>query len=218
MPIRAVVFDIGGILEVIPGGGDPTIRYPQMMAAWEKRLGMPEGELGAKVKAMDVALSSAGKDGGVGTCAEEEWLAELQRVTGWDQATMDAFMTDFWDIYCGTPNPPLAAYLAGLRPRYQTALLSNSFVGARREEEKRLRLSEITDLIVYSHEVGCSKPDPRIYAITCEQVGCQPEEIVFLDDAERNVAAAREYGIHAILFHDNEQAIADIEACLRDCS
>lgn len=216
MPIHAVVFDIGGILEVIPGGGDPTIRYPRMMAAWEQRLGMPEGALGARITEMDHALISAGKDGGVGTCTEEEWLAELRRVTGWDQATMDDFMTDFWDIYCGNPNPELAAYLASLRPRYQTALLSNSFVGARREEERRLRLSEITETIFYSHEVGFSKPDPRIYTIACERLGRRPEEIVFLDDAEPNVAAANDYGIHAILFRDNQQAIADIEACLRD--
>lgn len=218
MPIRAVVFDIGGILEVIPGGGDPTIRFPRMMAAWEQRLGMPEGALGAKVKAMDNALISAGKDGGIGTCSEEEWLMELQRVTGWDQPTMDAFMADFWDIYCGNPNPELATYLGSLRPRYTTALLSNSFVGARREEENRLRLSEIADLIIYSHEVGVAKPDPRIYRITCERLGCQPEEMVFLDDAEPNIVAARKYGIHTVLFRDNQQTIADIEACLRECA
>ncbi|MBF6589164.1 MAG: HAD family phosphatase [Ktedonobacterales bacterium] len=215
MAIRVVIFDIGGILEIIPGGGDPTIRFPEMMARWETRLGMPPGELGRQIREMDGRLISAGKDGDIGTCSEAEWREELRLVTGWDQPQVDAFMGDFWDVYCGHPNPELAAYLSGLRPRYQTALLSNSFDGARREEEKRYHFSEIADLIIYSHEVGVAKPDQRIYAAACERLEARPEEIVFLDDVERNVAAAAAYGLHAILFRDNAQAIADIQARLR---
>jgi hypothetical protein len=30
MPIRAVMFDIGGVLEVIPEGGDPATRFPAL--------------------------------------------------------------------------------------------------------------------------------------------------------------------------------------------
>ena len=73
---------------------------------------------------------------------------------------------------------------------------------------------EMTDLIIYSHEEGIEKPDRRAYELLCERLGAQPAEIVFLDDAEPNVAAARAFGIHAILFRDTSQAIADIKACL----
>ncbi|MBA3945788.1 MAG: hypothetical protein H0X37_14615 [Herpetosiphonaceae bacterium] len=41
------------------------------------------------------------------------------------------------------------------------------------------------------------------------------DEIIFLDDFEPNVAAAREFGMHTILFQDTTQAIADIRACLQ---
>jgi HAD superfamily hydrolase (TIGR01509 family) len=213
--IRAVVFDIGGILEVIAGGGDPTTQFPELVARWETRLGMPPGQLDARLTEVDERLRSRGKDGGDGTLSEAEWREEIHVATGWDQPHVEAFMRDFWDIYCGHPNPELAAYFGGLRPRYQTALLSNSFDGARREEEERFHFSALTDLIIYSHEEGVAKPDQRIYALACERLGRRPDEIVFLDDAERNVAAASAYGIHAIRFHDNAQAIADIDACLR---
>lgn len=214
MAIRAVVFDIGGILEIIPEGGDPTIRFPEMMARWETRLGIAAGELGGQIHAMDERLISAGKDGALGTCSEAEWLEALRLTTGWEQSQIDAFMRDFWDVYCGNPNPELAAYLGGLRPQYKTALLSNSFVGARREEEARLHLSEITECIIYSHEVGVAKPERRIFEITCERLEVRPSEVVFLDDIEPNVAAARELGIHAVLFRDTAQAIADVQAHL----
>ncbi|HEU0028238.1 MAG TPA: HAD-IA family hydrolase [Ktedonobacterales bacterium] len=214
MAIRAVVFDIGGILEVIPGGGDPTIRFPEMMAQWEMRCGMEPGELDRRLMAMSERFRSMGKDGGDGTLTEAEWRDEVRLATGWDQPQMDAFMRDFWDVYCGNPNPELAAYFGGLRPRYKTALLSNSFDGARREEEARYYLSQISDFIIYSHEVGVAKPDPRIYAITCERLGAQPHEMIFLDDSPGHIAAAGEYGIHGVVFQNNTQAIADIEALL----
>jgi putative hydrolase of the HAD superfamily len=214
MTIRAIVFDIGGILEFIPEGGDPTRRYPQMIARWEERLGLPAGELNSRITAMDERFSAAGKDGSIGTCTEEEWLAALGPATGMNQAQLDAYMRDFWDVYMGAPNTELIAYFKSLRPRYRTALLSNSFVGARREEEARFGFAAMTDLIVYSHEEGMSKPDRRIYERTWRRLGVQPHEMIFLDDVERNVLAARECGVHAIHFHDNAQAIAAIEALL----
>jgi epoxide hydrolase-like predicted phosphatase len=214
MAIRVVIFDIGGILEVIPDGGDPTRLYPEMMARWEARLGMPAGEMDRLLLEIDRRHKRTSKDDLVGARSEAEWIEGFRQVTGWDQPQIDAFMHDFWDIYCGNLNPELAAYLGSLRPRYRTALLSNSGDGARREEEQRFHFSEIVEMIIYSHEEGVAKPDQRIYALACERLGVRPEEVVFLDDVERNVAAAAAYGMHAILFFDNAQAIADINALL----
>ena len=45
MPIRVVMFDIGGILEVIPEGGDPATRFPALDEEWNARLGLPPGHL-----------------------------------------------------------------------------------------------------------------------------------------------------------------------------
>jgi putative hydrolase of the HAD superfamily len=43
----------------------------------------------------------------------------------------------------------------------------------------------------------------------------QPGEVVFVDDAEPHVAAACACGMHAILFRNTQQAIAEIEARLQ---
>jgi putative hydrolase of the HAD superfamily len=212
--IKAVVFDIGGILEVIPEGGDPTSRFPQMLARWEQRLDMAPGALSDAITALDERLVRAGKDGALGTCSYDEWVGALSAVTGWDAATTDAFMDDHWETYIGEPNPELAAYFTGLRPRYKTAFLSNSFVGAREREQAARGFEDMADLIVYSHEVGVAKPDARIYALTCERLGVRPAEMIFLDDAPSNIVAARDFGIHGILFQDNTQAIDAIEALL----
>ena len=202
MAIRAVVFDVGGVLETTPDTG--------MTEKWEERLHLKPGEL-------DERLRSAGwdRDGTLGKRSEEELQKSLGEITGMDQTQVDAFMHDLWEEYLGELNVELAAYFSSLRPRYQTALLCNSFVGARSREQERYHFDEMTDLIIYSHEEGIAKPERRIFELTCERLGVQPEEIIFLDDFEPNVAAAREFGIRAILFRETSQAIADIQACLQ---
>ena len=201
MAIRAVVFDIGGILEITPDLG--------ITEKWEHRLHLNAGELGER-------MGSLWNDGALGKCTLEDVARGLHDNLGMDQVQIDEFLQDLWREYLGQPNDELFDYLRGLRPRYQTALLSNSFVGAREKEQERYQFEELVDLIIYSHEVGFAKPDRRIFEITCERLGVQPAEMIFLDDHERPVAAARALGIHAILFQNNTQAIADIEAVLRD--
>ncbi len=217
--IKAVVSDIGGVFELEPLGRDPTARFPELIADWEMRLQLPPGELHARRKEMnqyfDASGKDSGKDGELGTLSQAEWQAGLRRFIGMTPAQLEAFVEDFWNTYLGDPNPELVAYFSVLRPRYRTALLSNSFDGAREREQDRYHFAEMVDFIIYSHEVGLAKPDPRIYALTSQRLGVQPQEIVFLDDAERNVAAAAAYGFHAILYHNNAQAIAEIDRCFQ---
>jgi epoxide hydrolase-like predicted phosphatase len=197
--IRAVVFDIGGVLEITPPTG--------WAERWETRLQRQPGELRER-------LLEVWRGGSIGTIAEAEVERCTGEILGLDGGQVDAFMADLWAEYLGSLNGELAAYFAALRPRYQTAILSNSFVGAREREQERYGFGDICDLIIYSHEVGMQKPDRRIYALTCARLGVQPEEMIFLDDVEVCVSAAREFGIQAILFRDTAQAIADIEVCL----
>lgn len=199
MAIRAVVFDIGGVLEFTPRTG--------WQRKWEAALGLKTGET-------DERLMSVWKGGSIGTISEEEVEKCIGEVLGLDRTQVVAFMADLWEEYVGTLNAELAAYFANLRPRYKTAILSNSFVGAREKEQERYGFGDMCDLIVYSHEVGLRKPDRAIYELLCERLGVQPEEVIFLDDVGEAVDAAREIGIHAILFKATAQAIADIEACL----
>ncbi|HEX9039197.1 MAG TPA: HAD family phosphatase [Ktedonobacterales bacterium] len=212
--IKAVVFDLGGILEIIPGGNDPTSRFPAMLARWDERMGWPPGAMAAKFEAQDERHRAAGKDNMLGGFTYEEWLVETQVDMGWDAATRDAFFVDYWDNYIGDPNPELADYFVSLRPRYRTAFLSNSGIGAREHEQAARGFEDMADLIIYSHEVGVAKPDPRIYAITCERLGVQPPELVFLDNVSANIASARDFGIHGVVFQDNTQAIREINALL----
>ena len=56
---------------------------------------------------------------------------------------------------------------------------------------------------IVSVHVGMEKPEPEFYHYLIKTAGCKPEEIVFIDDIERNVTAGRKEGIDCILFDGN---------------
>jgi epoxide hydrolase-like predicted phosphatase len=201
MAVRAVAFDIGGVLEV------PT--ESDLDGRWEQRLGLGRGEFFERLR-----RSGLGRDANLGRVSEAEFAQALGRLYGLDQPTTAELLADLWDWYVGELNTELADYCQRLRPRYRTAILSNAAAGGRREEDRRYGFVSMADVLVYSYEVGIEKPDRRIYEITCERLGVRPGEVVFLDDLEANVAAARQLGMRSVLFQSTTQAITKVEACL----
>jgi putative hydrolase of the HAD superfamily len=200
VPVRAVVFDVGGVLEVNPATGWPE--------RWAVRLGRSADELAERIERL-----WSGGDIGSAT------LTEIERRTAdgldLDDRALLELMKDAWAEYLGSLNRPLAEYFRGLRPSFRTGILSNSFVGARERERDAYGFEEMCDAIVYSHEVGHLKPEPAAYRIACERLSVAPGEVLFLDDVQANVDGARAVGMRAITFLDARQAISDIEAQLR---
>jgi len=199
MVIRAVVFDIGGVLEITPDLG--------LDRRWETRLGLPDGEILARMR-------DIWRGGSIGTITLDDVHEALGDRLGLDDQKVAQYMADLWREYLGTANTELIEYARRLRPRYRTGIVSNSFVGAREREQAAYGFEGLVEEIVYSHEAGFSKPDPRIYALICTRLDVPPAEMVFLDDAEACVAGARGAGIHAVRYQDNAQAIAEIEELL----
>ena len=206
MAIRAVVFDIGGVLEVTP---DPQMR--EFNVRWEAQFGLQLGELDERMARMEHLWRA----GSLGECTEADVERGLCEIVGLSEEQVDAYMAGMWKEYVGTLNVALADYFRGLRPRYLTGIISNSFVGAREREAAAYGFPELVDELVYSHEVGVGKPSPEVYRITCERLGVAPHEAVFLDDVPECVEAARDFGMRAVLFEENTQAIAAIEELLR---
>jgi glucose-1-phosphatase len=54
---------------------------------------------------------------------------------------------------------------------------------------------------VLSHEVGALKPDVRIFAHALQRLGSDPSEVLYADDQEVNVKAARCLGIRSFQVH-----------------
>ncbi|MFD0594735.1 HAD family hydrolase [Catellatospora coxensis] len=64
---------------------------------------------------------------------------------------------------------------------------------------RSLPVDRLLDAKVYSVQVGCSKPDPRIYLAACARLGVAPEDCVFVGDGgSRELTGAQALGIRAI--------------------
>ncbi len=77
-----------------------------------------------------------------------------------------------------------------------------------------LPVDEIFETVVDSGFVGVRKPEARIYEMTLERLGLPAEACLFVDDLLPNIEGAREAGMAAVHFRDNEQAIAEIRAAI----
>lgn len=207
MPIRAVVFDIGGVLERVDDHSWPTTWAED----WAGRAGMSLEEL-------EAALASRPPIGELltGGATEAEFRDLYAAALGLHASQADLMMAQMWDAYCGELDTELFSWFTSLRGDYLLGILSNSSDGARREESRRHGIPDAADVVVYSHEVGLAKPDPAVYALTTDRLGVAPDEIAFLDDTEAAVAGARAAGWHAVLHTDTATSIAELERLLAE--
>ena len=95
MVLRAVVFDIGGVLEITPDLG--------VHQQWETRLGLPDGEILERMR-------DIWRGGSVGTITLDDVHEALRDRLGLDDQKLTQFMTDLWREYLGTANTELIEY------------------------------------------------------------------------------------------------------------
>jgi putative hydrolase of the HAD superfamily len=165
---------------------------------WGEQAGISVSEIGSRLELFDLDERIA-----TGQLSESDFIAHYAEVLKLDAQGAEAFMSQMWRWYCGELDQEMYDFASSLRPDYTTAILSNSADGARREEQARYGFEQLVDVVIYSHEVGLAKPDPRIYQLTCDQLGVAPDEVVFIDDTPLVVDSANDFGWHAVL-HDGD--------------
>ncbi|MGB9592606.1 MAG: HAD family hydrolase, partial [Anaerolineae bacterium] len=163
MSIKAVIFDMGGVL--LRSENEDGRRK------WEQRLGLAEGELAEIVFNSPVSQKAT-----VGLATDEDVWAHVAGRFGLDGETLRQLRRDFWSG--DRADAELAQFLRSLRPRYRTAILSNAWPGARRALTERWNLADAVDEMIISAEEGVAKPDPAIYHIALRRLGVRPDEAV----------------------------------------
>jgi HAD superfamily hydrolase (TIGR01509 family) len=198
--VRAVIFDIGGVLEKV---GPP--------ATW---LGPWLEELSLTADDMRKAIENAAPAGQIetGALTESQYRARIAAALGLTAGQERRFFAGMWDWYCGELDAELADFAASLRPRCRTAILSNSADGARREEHARYRFAEFYDPVLYSHEIGAAKPDPACYLLACQALYLPPGQVAMVDDVPEFIAGARSVGMHGVLHRTAQETAANLTA------
>lgn len=206
--IEAVVSDFGGVLTT------------PLLAAFAA----VQDEVGVSAESLGMAMREGLDEGEElplfrlerGEISEDEFLRRLEdgleSILG-HRPHLHRFRHMFFEAL--DPNEQMIGLMRELKAEgLRMAMLTNNVREWEPLWRSMLPVDEIFETIVDSAFVGCRKPEPRIYELTLERIGMPAEACLFVDDLTTNCEAAREIGMTAIRFRDNEQAIAEIRAAL----
>jgi len=199
MPIKAIIWDIGGVLV------RSIDRQPRTELA---------AKFGLTYEALENLVFGAaqGRLAQLGEVTSTSHLTWVCQQLGLPASAGGEFLTAFFGG--DALDQDLVAFIRKLHKNYKTGIISNGFDDVRSAIHNKWCMADAFDHIVVSGEVGLMKPDPRIFALSASGLQIEPEEGVFIDDMPANVAGARAFGLQAVQFNSTPQTIAAIKALL----
>ena len=102
-------------------------------------------------------------------------------------------------------------FVGSLKSKYKTALFSNYNKKYWDLIKEKIDLSLYFDLVLVSYQVKARKTNPEGFRVILEEFAVKSEEVVFIDDSQKNLLEPEQLGIHTILFKDKEQLIEDLK-------
>ncbi|MBO4905804.1 MAG: HAD family phosphatase [Bacteroidaceae bacterium] len=195
--IHNIVFDFGGVIF--------DLDYDGAVAAF-KRMGLADADqrLDRYHQRGVFELLESGKIG------VDAFVEELSKMCN-RQLTYAELQTAWLGYVGGEVDKQKLNYIDDLRTRgYRTFLLSNTnpFVQAWAESaafsEAGRPLGSYLEKCYTSFEIGIMKPDAAIFQHMLNDAQLKPEETIFLDDSQANIAAAAALGIQTLLVEKNE--------------
>jgi putative hydrolase of the HAD superfamily len=207
MALRAVIFDLGGV--VFPSPFD-------VFAAYERAHGLPDRFIRGVV--------AASADHGAWAKLERSELAfdefcvafAAECAAAGGEVDAVELMAEIGRGFEARPEM-LQAIRAIKAAGLKVAALTNNWAPSEPQADHGPhalgRLGDF-DVVVESAVEGLRKPDPRIYELVCGRLGITPDEAVFLDDLGVNLKPARALGMTTIKVEDPATALAELARVL----
>lgn len=192
--IKAIIFDIGGILT--------NSRKDLVRKELTSKHNINENELLEEIIKYHRDLI-------IGNLSQIDFLKNLEKRFNIDIKT---FSLD-WEYLLSKHfiiNKEIKKIIKKLSKIYLIGSLSNVTPLFEKIRKKKGVYENIT-LNLSSFKEGVAKPDEKFYQILLERIKFHPEEIIFIDDREKNLFPAKKLGIKTILFENNQQLIRDLK-------
>jgi HAD superfamily hydrolase (TIGR01509 family) len=117
---------------------------------------------------------------------------------------LTAALAAYRETYVSTmrPVPGALALVDALARHARLGVVTNNVVDQQVQKVDTLGLRPYLDAIVISEAVGLQKPDPRIFLVALDRLGCAPGEAVMVGDSwETDITGARAAGIAPVWFN-----------------
>ena len=198
MSIRAVFFDLGGVIL--------RTEYQAPRQHLAERFRMEYDDIDKLVFGSPSAARAS-----IGEITEEQhWHTVMKMLklptTEYKRVEAEFFAGDVIDH-------AILNFLRSIKPKYKTCLISNAWSGLRSYIERE-KFDDVFDKMIISAEVGVKKPEARIYQIALEQFQVKAKEAVFVDDVQENIEACEKLGMKGIHFKSPESALKQLKALL----
>lgn len=182
--LKAVLFDADGVIQ------HPAVDYPSAFAELVKLNGDNIDRLiGEIFTAEQPALTGRG-----------DFAEELVKVlSSWGLIDRLDDVLKIWTSI--QTDAAMFALIGSLRSLgFRCCLATNQQAHRGRYMSETLCYRDMFDFQFYSYRLGAAKPATEYFRAVIKQLDLGPSEVLFIDDHEPNVAAARGVGINASLF------------------
>lgn len=193
-PIRAVIFDFGGVFTTSP---------IENFVVFEREHGLPERFIGGVIRDNHHANAWARYERAeIDLDSFDALFAAETKAAGYEirgRTLIGLLSLSF--------RPEMVAALEEVKSAgLKTGCITNNLpqidaTAMLASEEKRTEAAcvfAMFDHIIESSKAGVRKPEPRIYEMMCEALGVAAPECVFLDDLGLNLKPARDMGMLTI--------------------
>jgi len=190
--IKGIVFDYGGVIS-IKGS------FHQFTETFGPKYGKDAEEL------HDVIRESWDK-ARIGKISSEEFWKNVADYLNIAKEKLRSDCINFFGI-----NEEVVALIKQLKSDYKIGILSNQIKDWLEEILETTNLNKYVDVMIGSYDAKKAKPDLELFKELLEKMKLHPEEIIFIDDQEKNIPPAKELGINMILFKNNEQLKSELK-------
>ena len=203
-PVKGIFFDLGWTL-VYPPSGDWEFTQPaQKLFNWEVYQSLPKERTAAVRKEANDYLEAHHHI----STLEEEYDRMLQYFTIVAQklpelgaTRQDIEATALEKVYQSQHTYNLMEdaipTLEALKGRCKLGIISDTWPSIVPVLE-RFGILPYFDAITYSFQLGCFKPNPRMFQDALSKMGLPAQECVFIDDVARNLEGAAKVGIQPV--------------------
>lgn len=117
----------------------------------------------------------------------------------------DSEFDEIWNATLIAPFDDIYDILKRLKPHYKINLLSNTNeIHFNHFYPECKECFSLFDNKFYSYKIGYMKPSPQAFLFVLEQLKTEPENVLFIDDLERNIAGAKQIGLQTFHFDYNK--------------
>jgi phosphoglycolate phosphatase-like HAD superfamily hydrolase len=181
MKIKYLLSDLDGVIRIYP---------PERASSIEQKLGLPSGAIFSAAFEKTLITQAV-----CGHMTDEVWRSEiaksLSKVCG--ESIAKAVVNE-WSDFSGIVDHRYLQHIESKFSNVPIAVLTNG-TSRLKSDLTKLGIENRFFKIFNSADIGVCKPDLKIYHHVVASLGCNPSEVLFVDDSLSHIEAARDFGM-----------------------